>query len=582
VRIGLFIQVEGGLFLNSYTTVEEFINSPNTVDFIARRSEYFDEFAKESSSILLTQTLAERYVIGYVDRENYSTVFRSLGSGFIGSTSLVLGLLDISNLEASGITQVQQQPYLDLTGRGVIIGIIDTGIDYTQDVFIYEDGTSKIQYLYDQTGTGNSPLGFIVGSEYTNAQINEALKSENPYDIVPQKDTVGHGTFLASLAAGREVDDYIGAAPDAELIVVKLKGARPFYREMFLIPPEQENAFESSAVMVGVEYILDRSRKLNRPVVICLGVGTSFGSHDGFSIFEEYLSGISNLRGVCLCTAAGNEAQAKHHTQGQISSAEATANIELKVGPSSGNAFISIWNGISDRLSLSIKSPTGELIDRVPAKTGSQLDTTLILEKAHITVDYYFPLEGSSGQLSVVRIIDATPGIWTITLHGDIVLDGTYHAWLPITGFISPGIEFLSSTPNFTVVVPSTMVGSISCGAYNIGNNSLYVRSSWGPTRSMIGSPDLVAPGVNVGGFFPEGYGEMSGTSVSTAITTGASALLMQWGIVEKNDPSLSTYQIKAYLIRGCTRTETMTYPNNQWGYGRLNLFRTFTFMRDV
>jgi subtilisin family serine protease len=568
--------------LRNYETIEEFIDAPDTVDFIARRSEYFEEFAREKSDILLTQTLAGRYVIGYVDRADFSMVADTLGTGFISSTSLILGLLDISSLDASGIIQVQQQPYLNLTGRGVIIGIIDTGIDYTQDVFIYEDGTSKIQYIYDQTTRGNTPPGFTIGTEYTNAQINEALKAENPYDIVPQKDTVGHGTFLASLAAGREVEDYIGAAPDAELIVVKLKSARPYYREMFLIPPDQENAFESSAVMVGIEYILDKSRELNRPVVICLGIGTSFGSHDGFSIFEEYLSGISNLRGVCLCTSAGNEAQSRHHTQGRIVSTEATENIELKVGESSGDAFISIWSGISDRFSLSIRSPTGELIDRVPARNGLRREAKLILEKARVTVAYYFPVEGSSGQVSIVRIIDATPGIWTITLHGDIILEGTYHAWLPITGFISPDIEFLSATPYYTVVIPSTMFGCISCGAYNTANNSLYVRSSWGPTRATSVSPDLVAPGVNVGGFYPDGYGTMSGTSVSAAITTGASALLMQWGIVEQNDPALSTYQIKAYLIRGCTRTETMAYPNNQWGYGRLNLFRTFTFMRDV
>ncbi|WP_245156696.1 S8 family peptidase [Clostridium aminobutyricum] len=568
--------------MNSYSSIEEFIDSPNTVDFVARRTEYFEAFAKENANILLTQTIAGRYVIGYTNRDNFNAVIQSLGTSFISSASLILGLLDIASLEASGITQVQQQPYLNLTGRGVIIGMVDTGIDYTLDVFKYEDGTSKIQFIFDQTIRGNTPAGFYIGTEYTNAQINEALNSEDPFSVVPTTDTDGHGTFLASLAAGRETPEFIGAAPDAELIVVKLKSARPFYREMFLIPPEQENAFESSAVMLGIEYILTKAIELDRPVVICLGIGTSFGSHDGFSIFEEYLTGISNLRGVCVCTSAGNEAQAKHHTQGQVLATEATAAIDLKVGDSSGSAFISIWNGISDRFSVAIRSPTGELIDRVPARTGAQLDTRLILEDSRVTVNYYFPVEGSSGQLTVVRIIDATPGIWTITLYGDIILDGTYHAWLPITGFISPDIEFLAATPYYTVLVPSTMLGSIACGAYNTANNSLYVRSSWGPTRTMAIAPDLVAPGVNVGGYYPTGYGAMSGTSVSTAITAGASALLMQWGIVNGNDPALSTYQIKAYLIRGCSRSETLTYPNNQWGYGRLNLLRTFTLMRNV
>ena len=568
--------------MNAYPTLEDFIDSPDTVDFVARRTEYFEAFAKENANILLTQTIAGRYVIGYITRDRYNSLIESLGSSFISSASLILGLLDIASLEASGITQVQQQPYLNLTGQGVIIGIVDTGIDYTLDIFKYEDGTSKIQFIYDQTARGNTPEGFYIGTEYTNAQINEALRAADPQSIVPETDTVGHGTFLASLAAGRETTDFIGAAPDSELIVVKLKSARPYYREMFLIPPEQENAFESSAVMLGIEYILTKARELDRPVAICLGIGTSFGSHDGFSIFEEYLSGISNLRGVCICTSAGNEAQAKHHTQGKVIATEATATIDIKVGDSSGSAFISIWNGISDRFSVSVRSPTGELINRVPAKNGGQVDTKLILEKSRVTVNYYFPAEGSGGQLTVVRIIDATPGIWTITVYGDIVLDGTYHAWLPITGFIAPDIEFLAATPYYTVLVPSTMFGSIACGAYNTANNSLYVRSSWGPTRANVISPDLTAPGVNVGGYYPSGYGNMSGTSVATAITTGASALLLQWGIVDGNDPAMSTYQIKAYLIRGCSRTETLTYPNNQWGYGRLNLLRSFTLMRNV
>lgn len=144
-----------------------------------------------------------------------------MGASFISSATVVLGTLDRPNLESAGITQVQQQPYLNLSGRGVLIGIVDTGINYTQDIFRYEDGTSKIQFIYDQTIIGKPPEGFYLGTDYTNAQINEALNAENPYDIVPHQDTSGHGTFLASIAAGRELNGYIGAAPDAELIIVK-------------------------------------------------------------------------------------------------------------------------------------------------------------------------------------------------------------------------------------------------------------------------------------------------------------------------------------------------------------------------
>ncbi len=565
------------------SALAQFIDDPDTMDFVVRQSEYLVEFFRNNPEVALTQMLMGRYVIGYVNRNKSLEVLNNLGASLVSSAAVVCGLLDTESLEASGIYQVQQQPYLDLKGRGVLIGFVDTGIDYTKDVFIYEDGTSKIQYLYDQTERGNTPEGFYLGAEYTNEQINEALKAENPYEIVPQKDTVGHGTFLASVAAGREDESgFIGAAPDSELIVVKLRKARQFYLERFFVPPEQENAYESTDIMIGIEYILKKARALNRSVAICIGVGTNFGSHDGFSIFEEYLSTISNLRGVCVCIAAGNESQMKHHMQDILTSSGEKQNIDIRAGENAGNILISIWNTASDRISVSVRSPTGELVGRVPARSGMQFEAKLVMERARVGVTYYFPVEESGGQLTIVRLFDATPGIWSIIVHGDIVLDGTYHAWLPLTGFVSPTVGFLNPSPYTTVVVPATAFGIITCGAYNTRTDSLYITSSWGPTRAPILKPDLVAPGVDVGGVSPTGYGTMTGTSVSTAITAGASALILQWGIVRKNDISMSTYQIRAYLIRGCSRSESIVYPNFQWGYGSLNLMRTFDLMREV
>ena len=562
--------------------LQEFINSPDTVDFIVRGSEDLDVFLRENPNVIATQTLAGRYVVCYSNVNDFATIINQLGTSYLSSLSIVLGLLDRPALEASGITAIQQQPYLDLRGQGVLVGIIDTGIDYTQQVFRYEDGTSKIRAIYDQSIPGAAPQNFFIGTEYTHEQINQALLAKDPYEIVPQRDTDGHGTFLASVAAGRETGNFLGAAPDAELIVVKLKKARPFYLDLFAVPETQENAFGSTAVMIGVEYILRKAQELNRPVVICLGIGSNSGSHDGFSIFEEYLSEISNLAGVCLCIAAGNESQAKHHTQGRISAKGESQNIDISVVNESSAIYAAIWSTVSDRISVSVRSPTGELAARTPPKSGSITYTNLVFEQALIRVAYYFPIEGSGGQLTVVRVTNATPGIWTITVYGDLILDGTFHAWLPLTGFVSPGVEFLAASPNYTVTVPSTAFGVISCGAYNIADNSLYPNTSWGPTRINRMVPDLVAPGVNVGGIFPTGFGTMSGTSAAAAITAGACALMLQWGIVQKNDTSLSTYQIRAYLIRGCKRNPMMLYPNTQWGYGALDLAQTFGFMRET
>lgn len=568
--------------MNGVESVAQFIYSPDTVDFVLRKNAFVDQLLKNNPSILTTQLLAGRYVICYADTKTFNNLIDQFGSSFISYISLVLGLLDRANLAVAGIMQVHQQPYLDLRGKGVLIGFVDTGIDYTQSTFRYKDGSSKIQFLFDQTVAGPPPEGFYIGTEYTNEQINQALRAEDPYQIVPQRDESGHGTFLASVAAGSDPGDLLGAAPDAELIIVKLRKARPFYLNWFAVPPEQEYAYESTSIMVGVEYIVKKARQLNRPVVICIGVGTTFGAHDGFSIFEEYLSNIANLRGICVCTAAGNESQARHHTQGVIVEKGATQNIDLKVGENAGNVIVGIWNTISDKISLSVRSPTGELVGRVPSKPGAVSRSNLILEKSSVQVEYYFPYETTGSQLSVVNIFNATPGIWTITVYGDIVLNGTFHAWLPLTGFVSPTVEFLSATPYYTVTCPSTMFGSISCGAYNSTTGSLFSDTSWGPTRLERMAPDLVAPGVQVGGIYPSGPGTMSGTSVASAITAGACALMMQWGIVERNDVALSTYQIRAYLIRGCSRSPTMIYPNTQWGYGTLNLFQTFNLMREL
>lgn len=568
--------------MNGTESVEQIIYSPDTVDFVVRQNAFVDQLLENNPSILTAQLLAGRYITCYTDTKTFSSLIDQFGSSFISYISLVLGLLDRANLAAAGIMQVHQQPYLDLRGKGVLLGFVDTGIDYTQRAFRYEDGSSKIQFLFDQTVAGPPPDGFYLGTEYTNEQINQALRSEDPYQIVPQKDESGHGTFLASVAAGNDSGNFLGAAPDAELIVVKLRKARPFYLNWFTVPPEQENAYETTSVMVGVEYIVKKARQLNRPVVICIGLGTTFGAHDGFSIFEEYLSNIANLKGVCICTAAGNESQARHHTQGVIAEKGAAHNIDLKVGENAGNIAIGIWNTISDKISLSVRSPTGEMVGRVPSKPGAVSRSKLILEKSVVQVEYYFPYESTGSQLSVVNIYSATPGIWTITLYGDIILNGTFHAWLPLTGFVSPTVEFLSATPYYTVTCPSTMFGSINCGAYDNTTGSLFSDSSWGPTRLERMAPDMVAPGVQVGGIYPSGPGTMSGTSVASAITAGACALMMQWGVVEKNDVALSTYQIRAYLIRGCNRSPTMIYPNTQWGYGTLNLIQTFNLMREL
>ena len=563
---------------------EAFIHAPDTVDFVTRATSAFFDYAHNSDEIVVGQMLMGRYVLGYVKAENFHRLEDALGAIFVSSVPVVLGLLDRPALEAAGVSQVHNQPYLNLKGRGVLLGFVDTGIDYTQDVFRYEDGSSKIQYIYDQTAEGDPPSGFLLGREYSKADIDAALASEDPYALVPERDESGHGTFLASVAAGKQTDEFSGAAPDAEIIAVKLKKARPFYREKYCVPADQEHAYESSAVMLGIEYILRKAQEMDRPVAICIGLGTNSSGHDGYSVFEEYLGGVSIQKGVCLCAAAGNEAEARHHTGGVLQPGGPPGQVDLKVGENAGNVYLAVWNTVADRISLSVRSPSGELVGRVPARPGTDpaADVKLVLEAARVQIEYHFPVEGSGGQLSVIRILGATPGVWTIQLHGDIVLNGQYQVWLPMTGFVAPSVEFLAATPDYTITNPGTAVGPICCGAYDSAGKSLYAKSSRGPAWDGRILPDLVAPGVGVRGIYPYGPGLMSGTSAAAAVLAGICALLLQWGIREGNDPAMGTYQIRAYLIRGCLRRDDMVYPNNQWGYGAVQLMQSFHLMREL
>ena len=319
-------------------------------------------------------------------------------------------------------------------------------------------------------------------------------------------------------------------------------------------------------------------------MAICIGLGTNAGSHDGVGVFEEYLGGVSIQKGVCLCAAAGNEAEARHHTGGVLEPGEKPGQIDLKVGDAAGDVYLAVWNTVADRLSISVRSPTGELVGRVPARPGSApaADVKLVLETARVQIEYHFPVEGSGGQLSIIRILNATPGVWGIQLHGDVLLNGQYQAWLPITGFVPPDVEFLSAVPDGTITSPASAVGVICCGAYDSAGKSLYAKSSRGPAWDGRILPDLVAPGVGIRGIYPHGPGLMSGTSAAAAVVAGICALLLQWGVRDGNDPAMGTYQIRAYLIRGCLRRPDMTYPNNQWGYGAVQLMQSFHLMREL
>ena len=557
--------------------LNEFIALPTTVPFYAWYTPAFQSYLADKPYIRLVKVLINDLAVLCTNEENMETIFEELGSDFLSTYPEVYGLTFTEALQSSGIAAVQQQPYLNLTGLGVIVGIVDTGIDYTNPVFRYEDGKTKIKYIWDQTAEGPQNYGVNFGTVYTSEQINEALESDDPYSIVPHRDENGHGTYLASLAAGRQDGEFIGAAPDTDLIVVKLKKAAPFYLKKFLVPPEQENAYISIDIMLGLSFIFEQSGALGKPCSICLGLGTNFGGHNGQNRLENYISFLSNSVGTVISTAVGNESNARHHTQGIIENQGDIVPISIRVGEEAKTLSVYIWYSGWDKISFSLKSPTGEKINKIPFFVGTTYQKKLIFEKSTVNIAYH----QNESRFAIVQITDVVPGTWEINLHGDLIISGDYHAWLPMTGFVSPDIEFVAPTPNYTTVIPSTALGTIAVGAYNSIEKSLYINSSWGPTVGTKFSPDFAAPGVNVQGVSRNGFVEMSGTSVSAAITTGAAALLMQWAIVEENSLALTGNRLRLILIRGCDRDTNRDYPNPQWGYGTLNLLQSFNIFRE-
>ncbi|MBZ4669180.1 MAG: prtP 3 [Defluviitaleaceae bacterium] len=559
------------------------IKSEDYLDYIVEYNGDIVAAALKNGAAHVT-IINENHAIIQIPRGQETAFFEKTTEIVQHSMPLLFGHYAREALETSDILVFHNYPYGELRGNGVLIGIIDSGIDYAHPAFLYEDNTTRILRIWDQTLEGDPPQGFDYGTEFTEEEINNALRSENPRAVVPHVDEAGHGTFLAGVAAGydRINGEYIGAAPDAQLLVVKLKPAKQYLRDYYLIGDPGTSVYQSNDVVMALKYIVETARELGSPIAVVLGIGSNEGAHDGTAFTEAYMGELGGRRGVVMVTSAGNEGNTAHHTSGNLSSGQ-LEDIEIKVGEGESGFTLAIWNNAPDRMSVSMRSPTGEYIERIPSRFGEQERINFTLERTKVWVDYIYPEPRTGDQLTMLRFEDPTPGNWIITLHGDFIVDGRYHAWLPREGWVDPETVFLRPVPQTTVTVPGTGEGTITVGAYNHVDNSLYSASGRGPTRDDEIKPDLVAPGVNIEGPLPGGrYGRMTGTSIAAALTAGAAALILEWGIIKGNDPTLTTRKVRTYLIRGAKRRPSIRYPDNSWGYGELNLLNAFQFLRDI
>lgn len=494
-------------------------------------------------------------------------------------------LIDTEAMEQSGILQVQNYPTLELQGSDVLLGFVDTGIDYQNPIFRNLDGSTRIVGLWDQTiQDGEPPEGFLYGTEYSSVQMNEALRSETPLEVVPSVDENGHGTFLMSLAAGgaNEANQFIGAAPDAQIAVVKLKPAKQYLKDFYLIQTDSP-CYQENDIMLGITYLNQLADKLNLPLVICVALGTNLGSHSANSPLTNLLDTYGNIANRAIVIGSGNEANQRHHYLGTAGNEEDAQQVEVRVAEGVSGFCIELWSDALNLFAVSVISPSGEQTYRFPIRSEETNRYTFVLERTTITIDYKVFVERLNAELIFFRILNPTPGIWKVVVEPVRIEEGVYHMWLPMTEFLENEVYFLQSNPDYTITEPGSTLSGMTVGFYNGDDNSIAIQSGRGYTRGDRIKPDFAAPGVNVTGATTRNqFATRTGSSIATGITAGAAALIMEWIVYRLQQKTIDSTQIRNLLVLGTEKRPNEEYPNREWGYGRLNVYNTFETIRRI
>lgn len=575
------------------------IVSEETGDYIIEsNSLYFEQIQRQDGVCI--SCVNDTWCILYTNYPGSRNI--NIQQGYY-SVPKLYGLMDTTSFDASGITATLNQPLLNVRGQGVLIGFLDTGIDYLREDFKVSDGRTRIAAVWDQTiqsGNYEEDTGEAAGTEqydrkqaqgmvqygtvYTREVINAALAAEregqNPYDIVPSRDENGHGTFLAGVAAASETADYIGAAPEAEILMVKLKPAKKYLRDFYLLP-ERVEAYSETDMMMGVRFLQQYAIREKKPLVICVGLGTASGSRTGALPFADLLNTLARQVNTVVVTCTGNEANNRTHTSGLAVSDTEPSEIEITVGAGERGFVMEIWAESLDILSVAITSPSGERIPRIPARIDTGGVYNFLLERSQVAVDYRVVESASGYEVIFMRFINPAQGIWKIHVYSLTNIVGRYNAWLPLKQFLSGDTYFLNSNPSTTLTEPGAAERVISVGAYNHITDASYAASGRGYTATGLIKPDFVAPGVDVYGVRAGGgYTIRTGTSVAAAHAAGAAALLLTWGVTDGNLPYMGTNEVKSVLIRGAKRENSTVYPNNIYGYGKMDVIEAFNKLR--
>nr|WP_228109960.1 bile acid germinant receptor pseudoprotease CspC [Terrisporobacter petrolearius] len=479
----------------------------------------------------------------------------------------------VNTLDASGISNFIN-PYANLTGEGILVAIIDSGIDYLHPDFIKDDGTSKIVSIWNQeSDKSNPPIGMTFGSEYSNEEINEAIKNNNGDLCI---DKIGTGTIAAGIIAsgGKIEETYKGIAPNAQLIVVKLRKYKDTYSK------DRIN-YESSDFLAAISYVISVSKKLNKPLIINFSVGATSTSIYNLSILNTFTE--LSQSGTVIVSGAGNEGNTDTHYYGKFSKGTSFnendyQDVILQEGEGK-NIDITINFLGPDKVKVAIISPSGEisqLSEYVP--DNYKINGSFNLENTNYSMEYILPWLLSGGTVIKIKLNDIKPGIWTIRIIPEYIINGNYNLYIPNRNIISPTTRFLDGDSSYTITRFGLLKYVITVGVYNEKTNSMWLGSSKGPHGENKIKPDIVASGVDVISTFPNNaYNTGTGSGISSSIVCGILALIMEYILKQTHLPRYSLYNepLKTYLMIGATQNSLYTYPNISQGYGLLNYQNT-------
>lgn len=468
-------------------------------------------------------------------------------------------------------------------GNGVLLGFVDTGIDYRHPAFKGKDNTTRIVSIWDQTiNSQGYPEGLYYGTEYSREQINAALQSPAPLSVVPVTDNIGHGTMMAGIACGSqdEANHFQGIAPEAELVIVKLKPAKQYLKEIFIIPDEVP-CYQENDIMAGVEYLNRVAGLLNRPIVICLGVGNNMADHAGLRVSSRFYATLGEKPGFVFVTAAGNEANRRNHYYGNIAANVTMDYVELHVGEKNPGFMMQFWGQPPNFFWIDVYMPSGEFLVRIPPVDGQ----TMVERRDNmlVVVDSMLGIPSNHNQSIIFRFHNPAEGNWTFMVFGSMGdLPREFHFWLTLHNFLEEGTYFLNPNIYTTIVGPANSTGLLTVTSYDLNTGKLDFYSSRGLNVDQFLKPDITAPGINVLAPFPDyTYAAASGSSIAAAYTAGITAHMLQWGVVEGRAAFLNTPHVRHIYQLSAIREKDRDYPNEDWGYGILNPKGIMSTMRD-